>query len=738
MTQPTQYNRQYNFTDYQSANPDEPLPAPQVDAEYNAIRVTLSQTLANLALIQRDDGKLANQSVSKDTLDASALALIGLKGFTVRGDWAAAVAYNAGDLVDFNDATYVAIVSHTSGAVFDTDLAASKWLLIANAALLNNASAVDVFIGNGSQTVFNTTYSYSGNTAAKVYVNGLLMRPTTDYSISGTVVTFVNAPPAPATAGQNNIVVWGSTVEVQAAVQAGLASASNSAGSAAAALASQNAASISQAAALASQNAAASSQTAAAGSASSAATSATNSATSATSSAASAATATTKATEASNSAAAALTSQNAAAASQSAAATSATNSANSASAASTSATAAASSASNASSSAISSANSATNAATSATNSASSASSASASAASAANSAQSAAAAADAATTSTQIPTQEHVATAGQTDFALPYPIGSAGGLLVTVNRVDQIPVTSYIIPNPDTLRFTAPLTAGDSIAYRYLDKESQVGAAAAQEWATKTTGFVTGTTEYSAKKHAQDAAISASAALLSEQSADTSEAAALSSKNAAASSEASALLSKNAAASSETNALASKNAAQAAQGASETARDASQLAKTASEAARDTANAHKNDAQSAKTLAESARDTANAKASEASASASAAATSATNAASSATASQTARVGSEDARDLSLQYRNEAQAAAASASGGNTAPQTFTGNGTTTDFNLVTASASVHKLIVSVANVLQDSLVAYSLINSGATLRFAAAPANGVRIVVRYV
>lgn len=396
MTQPTQYNRQYNFTDYQSANPDEPLPAPQVDAEYNAIRVTLSQTLANLALIQRDDGKLANQSVSKDTLDASALALIGLKGFTVRGDWAAAVAYNAGDLVDFNDATYVAIVSHTSGAVFDTDLAASKWLLIANAALLNNASAVDVFIGNGSQTVFNTTYSYSGNTAAKVYVNGLLMRPTTDYAISGTVVTFVNAPPAPATAGQNNIVVWGSTVEVQAAVQSALASASNSAGSAAAALTSQNAAAASQAAALTSQNAASASQTSAAtsatnsaNSAAASATSATNSASSATSASGSAATATTKAAESSASAAAALTSQNAASASQSAAATSATNSANSASAASTSATAAAGSASNASSSATSSANSATNAATSATNSASSASSASASATSATNSASTA-------------------------------------------------------------------------------------------------------------------------------------------------------------------------------------------------------------------------------------------------------------------------------------------------------------------------------------------------------------
>lgn len=324
MTQPTPYNRQYNFTDYQSANPDDPLPGVQVDAEYNAIRVTLGQTLANLALIQRDDGRLANQSVGKDTLDPSALALIGLKGFTPKGAWAAATAYSVGDLVDFNDATYVALVTHTSGAVFDNDLAADKWLLIANAALLNNASAVDQFIGNGSQTVFTTTYSYSGNTAAKVYVNGLLRRPGSEYTISGTTVTFTSAPPAPATPGQNNIVVWGSTVEVQAAVQSALASASNAAGSATAAAASA-------AAALSSQNAAAASQTAAA-------TSATNSANSATAAANSASTAATQATNSANSATASATSATNSANSAAASATSATNSASSATSSAASAT----------------------------------------------------------------------------------------------------------------------------------------------------------------------------------------------------------------------------------------------------------------------------------------------------------------------------------------------------------------------------------------------------------------
>ena len=41
-------------------------------------------------------------------------------------------------------------------------------------------------------------------------------------------------------------------------------------------------------------------------------------------------------------------------------------------------------------------------------------------------------------------------------------------------------------------------------------------------------------------------------------------------------------------------------------------------------------------------------------------------------------------------------------------------------------------------MVSVANVVQDSLEAYLLVNSGATLRFTGAPYNGARIVVRYI
>lgn len=76
MPQPTAYDRQFNFQNQQALTPDDPLPANQVDAELNAVKITLDEILANLELIQRDDGDLANASVGEDQL-APDLALLG-------------------------------------------------------------------------------------------------------------------------------------------------------------------------------------------------------------------------------------------------------------------------------------------------------------------------------------------------------------------------------------------------------------------------------------------------------------------------------------------------------------------------------------------------------------------------------------------------------------------------------------------------------------------------------------
>ena len=127
MAQPRTYTQTTTFTDHSTVAPDDPHSGADLDVEFVEVKQTLDDLNTNIALLQRDDGKLSNQVVHKDSFDQDALALVGAtgSGFNSRGDWATATAYVAGDLVTNNDATYLATAaSHTSGATFAGDSAA--------------------------------------------------------------------------------------------------------------------------------------------------------------------------------------------------------------------------------------------------------------------------------------------------------------------------------------------------------------------------------------------------------------------------------------------------------------------------------------------------------------------------------------------------------------------------------------------------------------------------------------
>ena len=227
MAQPRDYSRQHNFNDFATTSPASPLPGQQVDNELNAVKLTLDDLNTNIGIIQRDDGKIRNQSVHKDAFDVDALALISSGNFNPRGDWASGTAFAVGDIVNFNNATYYATSAHTSSNAFQTDLSASKWLLIANAAIANTASAVDKFEGDGNTTAFTLSYAYTGNTDALVFVNGALRNPGDDYTLSGTTITFVTAPSSPSVVGNENVIIWGTSVVVAAAKTAAESASSN-------------------------------------------------------------------------------------------------------------------------------------------------------------------------------------------------------------------------------------------------------------------------------------------------------------------------------------------------------------------------------------------------------------------------------------------------------------------------------------------------------------------------------
>ena len=237
MAQPRDYTRQYNFNDFQTTAPSDPLPGNQVDAELNAVKLTLDDLNENIAKIQRDDGKLGNASVHKEAFDLDALALIN-SDFTPRGDWASGTSYDVNDAVNFNSATYIATVAHTSSSAFATDLTAHRWLLIANAAISGTSSTVDKFEGNGSQTIFTLSYEYDSVTSFQVFVEGELLVPDDDYELASpnpatpnqTRVRLFSAPAAPTIAGNENVIFWGSSVVAQAAETQAEAHSANASG----------------------------------------------------------------------------------------------------------------------------------------------------------------------------------------------------------------------------------------------------------------------------------------------------------------------------------------------------------------------------------------------------------------------------------------------------------------------------------------------------------------------------
>jgi hypothetical protein len=126
MAQPPAFNRSENYTEYAAAHPGATFPPASLDGEMDDIETTLDATLSNLALIQRDDGKLANASVHPDALSAATKAL--MAAWNPRGLWATATLYAVRDVIEQAGISYVCAIAHTSAASFATDTAAGRWI----------------------------------------------------------------------------------------------------------------------------------------------------------------------------------------------------------------------------------------------------------------------------------------------------------------------------------------------------------------------------------------------------------------------------------------------------------------------------------------------------------------------------------------------------------------------------------------------------------------------------------
>ena len=143
MPQPPQYLRITDFSTDEANNLTgrSTVRTPNLDTEFDNVKLTLDQLLTNIGLIQRDDGKLLDGIVTQASLSSTVTALFVAIGANPRGAWLTGTLYAAKDIIETGApvAPYMCVIPHTSG-VFATDYAAGRWVVLG--AGLPNASQV--------------------------------------------------------------------------------------------------------------------------------------------------------------------------------------------------------------------------------------------------------------------------------------------------------------------------------------------------------------------------------------------------------------------------------------------------------------------------------------------------------------------------------------------------------------------------------------------------------------------
>jgi len=130
MSYPDKITLGYSYTGFAQGLGDGSFPGAQLDADLAEVKADTNALNDFVRAVVRSDRKLQNGLVGAEALGSDAKALFN-SGFVARGNWATATEYAVGDVVNTlsNARAYVCLVAHTSSGLFDTDLAAARWVL---------------------------------------------------------------------------------------------------------------------------------------------------------------------------------------------------------------------------------------------------------------------------------------------------------------------------------------------------------------------------------------------------------------------------------------------------------------------------------------------------------------------------------------------------------------------------------------------------------------------------------
>lgn len=204
MAQPPAYARTHSFSDWTANYPTLPHSGVRLDAEYDNLALTLAAVRTNLALIQRDDGEIANETIGADQLNPE--ITIGLRSVS---SWATATAYVVNDAVWTTGKLYRCLVAHTSASAFSTDLAASKWSEVFNpATMVQEAVNAAIAAGTINVSVDTSTFAGKGSTNAFTGLNSFAAAttftalPTSQIATAVTAADYFAAKPSDYGAGK--------------------------------------------------------------------------------------------------------------------------------------------------------------------------------------------------------------------------------------------------------------------------------------------------------------------------------------------------------------------------------------------------------------------------------------------------------------------------------------------------------------------------------------------------------
>jgi hypothetical protein len=141
MPQPPAYSPATDFSEDEAANVGgrATIRTDRLDAELDALELTIAAIRTNLSLLQRDDGKIRDGYVEAYNLSAACKAYVLATKWSSAGLWETANAYVVNDMVDKDGAAYICAEAHTSGT-FATDYTAGKWQIFVAASTAGGVS----------------------------------------------------------------------------------------------------------------------------------------------------------------------------------------------------------------------------------------------------------------------------------------------------------------------------------------------------------------------------------------------------------------------------------------------------------------------------------------------------------------------------------------------------------------------------------------------------------------------